>query len=126
MQLRRDVKTAFVELGYLIKEGSTTALASHNNILYQQRRRFTNMYTTVTCLACITHPPEHMLRCGHSICDRCVVVNDEGAFPDCSGCVVKQCPLCFQRIKNDVTIKPPMAGIRVGSLDGGGMRALII
>ena len=81
MQFRRNGKTAFVEQGYLIKEGFTTPFASHNHILYQQRRRFTNMYTTVTCLECIIHPPEHMLGCGHSICDRCVVGNDVGAFP---------------------------------------------
>lgn len=125
-QLQLDVKNAFVELAYLVKEGSTTALSSHKNILYQNRRRFANMHTIRTCLACLAQQPSHILRCGHAVCDRCIIVNDEGPFQDCSRHVIKQCPLCFQRVNNDVTIKPATAGVRVGSFDGGGMRALVI
>lgn len=65
VQLRLDVRNAFVELGYRVKENSTTALFSHKNILYQQRRRFMNMYTTSICLACLQ--PQHTLRCSHSL-----------------------------------------------------------
>ncbi|CAN9415920.1 unnamed protein product [Alternaria alternata] len=76
-----------------------------------------------TCLCCLMRPPEHVLRCGHVLCTECVK-----AFGTVRNYTMemKECPLhiddCNWKNSWRIRIKPDFAGVRILSLDGGGIR----
>jgi hypothetical protein len=78
-----------------------------------------------TCLCCLMRPPEHVLRCGHVLCTECVK-----AFGTVRNCTMemKKCPLhidgCKWKNPCRIRIKPDFAGVRILSLDGGGIRGI--
>jgi patatin-like phospholipase/acyl hydrolase len=78
-----------------------------------------------TCLCCLMRPPEHVLRCGHVLCAECV-----RAFGTVGSCTIemKECPLhiddCNWTHPFRIRTKPDFAGVRILSLDGGGIRGI--
>ncbi|CAN9422509.1 unnamed protein product [Alternaria alternata] len=78
-----------------------------------------------TCLCCLMRSPEHVLRCGHVLCTECVK-----AFGTVRNCTMemKECPLhiddCNWRSPWRIRMKPDFAGVRILSLDGGGIRGI--
>lgn len=81
------------------------------------------------CFSCLISTPEHPLPCGHVLCTPCVK-----AFGTSSGRTLidmKYCPL-HENDKNSyfgfswpIAVKPHGAGLRILTLDGGGIRAII-
>ena len=69
------------------------------------------------CLVCVWNSPTVPLVCGHCLCPGCF-----GKYANVSPCL---CPLCTQQTKRALQEVPKSAGIRVLSLDGGGVRAVI-
>ncbi|KAF2441827.1 hypothetical protein P171DRAFT_418623 [Karstenula rhodostoma CBS 690.94] len=83
-----------------------------------------------TCFCCLRELAEHALPCGHVLCTPCIKGYGK-PHSDLSGSfTVASCPLHeFDTIFPeawDVHFKPPLAGVRVLSLDGGGMRGIVI
>lgn len=83
------------------------------------------------CYACLFGRPEYMLPCGHIICVGCLQEFDQSSsewkYPGVAR--HEECVLCAAKeTKGWPYIKkyrPELAGIRVLSLDGGGVRAII-
>ena len=83
-----------------------------------------------TCLSCLSNNPEHLLACKHVLCSTCVAKFDisRGNEHSTSVCIT-ECP--FGCISNGPGwpwisyMKPPSAGVRVLSLDGGGVRGIL-
>ena len=72
-----------------------------------------------TCISCLCQTPEKVLSCGHAICDTDVRCLGER-------CKEEKCPFCgIMNECSPIGLIPPTAGIRVLSLDGGGMRGII-
>ncbi|KAL6917194.1 hypothetical protein FSST1_008689 [Fusarium sambucinum] len=82
-----------------------------------------------TCLICLNGAPEHSLPCGHIICRSCA--RDVGN-PTSGGFLrLKECPLHVHQ--KDLWLqgwagfdKPSQAGLRILSLDGGGIKGVVI
>lgn len=70
------------------------------------------------CLVCLMGMASHALKCGHVICTDCA--KSFGTTTILTVTKVVQCPLLCTKLKDGklVTIKPPLAGIRVLSIDG--------
>ncbi|KAG5797164.1 hypothetical protein H9Q69_003773 [Fusarium xylarioides] len=86
---------------------------------------------TTFCLGCLFGRPEYRLPCEHVICETCVEDFDDTAvdkrYP---GRVMhKRCIICDSSSSDKwpfvTTMRPPLCGLRVLSLDGGGVRGII-
>ncbi|KYG40789.1 hypothetical protein M433DRAFT_8482 [Acidomyces richmondensis BFW] len=73
------------------------------------------------CLLCLASPPENVLKCAHSLCDQCVVRTGQ-PLPYHEYLFRVQCPLCTDMSTTKISLRPPTAGIRAWSMDGGGIR----
>ncbi|KAI9691461.1 MAG: hypothetical protein M1822_007532 [Bathelium mastoideum] len=79
-----------------------------------------------TCYCCLMEVPEHPLQCGHVLCTRCVKAY--GHQHDSHSMLMDYCPLhSTQRFDRPwiIHFKPDYAGVRILTLDGGGMRGIL-
>lgn len=101
------------------------ALQLHEANIVKLRSTWSTSHTNQCCLVCIFDKPEHMLECGHSICDNCArtfgraVAQFEYTFK------IQACMLRGSHSKLEICLKPPTAGIRVLCIDGGGVRGVV-
>ncbi|KAI1264025.1 hypothetical protein F5Y18DRAFT_418041 [Xylariaceae sp. FL1019] len=90
------------------------------------------------CLGCLFNPAQYTLNCGHIFCRECVL--DFGCRKQPCEVVLSSCPLAgseqsCQRsdiaairtmpVPTHLTLEPAYAGLRILSLDGGGIRGIM-
>lgn len=83
------------------------------------------MKSNATCLFCLVHPPQHVLPCGHSMCDECVYKFGAPSFSLEYRYCVSQCVFCHHDGELLIRLKPPTSGCRYIGIDGGGTRGVI-
>lgn len=86
------------------------------------------IFSTKTCLYCLQAVPDHVLPCCHAFCPRCIqeLAQPSRAF-ECAFDVTA-CPLCGTTFSpmHQVQLKPRCAGIRMLTLDGGGIKGIVL
>lgn len=90
-------------------------------------RLWSNIQSYKTCFTCLRMIPDHALPCGHALCENCA--KDFGTPSQSHESVVEieKCVLCLQTWaeKQLVRTKPRCAGVRILTLDGGGVRGAL-
>ncbi|ETI24750.1 hypothetical protein G647_04120 [Cladophialophora carrionii CBS 160.54] len=117
-------------------ETRQATLQAHSKLLqsiyrggYPTRDKAAEFQLNSICVACLCNPPQHQLGCGHILCTDCV--KDFGQ-QDGRSVKILGCPLHdnFQKnsptgITTDVELAPAFSGLRVLTLDGGGIRGIV-
>lgn len=108
------------------------ALKLHLNIVNNEAKAgfWTKVYSSNTCYGCLCCSPQYVLPCGHAFCEDCV--RDFGERGDQGGSTTifthDDCLLCGSGDQRGwpwkVHLKPKSAGVRLLSLDGGGVRGV--
>lgn len=97
----------------------------HEDNLKHQNKYWGWLKSNETCFVCIRRSPEHVLPCGHSICDICVKIFGEVSMSAEEEYIVTGCTLCGAEKSLTVRMKPATCAARVLSIDGGGPRGVI-
>jgi hypothetical protein len=97
----------------------------HRHNLKSLGQDWTGVKTNQTCLSCLRRKPEHVLHCGHAMCDTCVCIFGKAMQGveyhfELFGCIV-----CQSDSQLTVRLKPPTAGTRLLTVDGGGIRGAV-
>ena len=110
-----------------MKYGEQTAVALRRQSLERNRQYWKLLRSNADCFICLQRKPEHVMGCGHSICDPCVTIR--GFSQPTRGREyhydVATCPQCGTDISFQARIVPPTCGIRFLAIDGGGSRGIV-
>ncbi|KAF1844020.1 FabD/lysophospholipase-like protein [Cucurbitaria berberidis CBS 394.84] len=81
------------------------------------------------CFCCLLRPPEHALPCGHVLCTQCIMIYGHPRPGSRTEIQIEYCPLEVQTVRASqpwrVHLKPDAAGVRILTLDGGGIRGIV-
>jgi hypothetical protein len=82
-----------------------------------------------TCFTCLQSVPDHVLSCGHGYCPNCVREFGQKSNYYEYGLTMDHCILCQTEWHDEhnqlIRLKPKCAGVRILTLDGGGVRGII-
>ena len=117
----REIVTSM--FGFMTEQG-IPAHSFHFSSLRKRTVRWDLLKSNRTCLSCIRRTPEHVLSCGHALCDTCVRIFGAHIPGSEYRYQVVECILCGLGTMTK-TLKPPTAGARILSIDGGGVRGVV-
>lgn len=110
------------------------AIKCHRETLHNRSNElyWTTIFSPNSCFVCLCCSPQYILPCGHALCEDCVRDFDQGASNQMRSTIMTHpsCILCGARASENgwpwkIRLKPKSAGVRLLSLDGGGVRGII-
>ncbi|RAH87599.1 FabD/lysophospholipase-like protein [Aspergillus japonicus CBS 114.51] len=109
----------------VMKYEDRTSSQIHRQHLQSLEGYWLSIMSNETCLLCIRRSPEHVMSCGHSICDTCTEIYGEKVPHIDHAFTIQNCLYCRKARSLMIKLKPPTAAARVLSIDGGGPRGII-
>ena len=105
--------------------GFETSVQIHINNIKSFPLQWNQLQSRKTCLWCLRRRPEHVLTCEHAICDTYVAIFGHPITGKESRFEIERCILCLTRGTLLAKPKPAIAGARIFSIDGGGVRGVV-
>ena len=105
--------------------GFETSVQLHANNIRSLAMQWCQLKSNRTCFFCLRRKPEHVLTCEHTVCDICVILFGLPVAQKEYHYDIEACILCCTKGRLVAKVKPPTAGARILSIDGGGVRGVI-
>ena len=125
VEFTTTVKAFFIQLSKDINGDTLTSINVRRQFLRDSFPLWRAIRTNATCLFCTSQKPEHSLACGHAMCDKCLMNFGEMVPAYDYRFSISSCLLCNRTLDLVAKIKPPTAGIRILTIDGGGICGVI-
>ena len=110
-----------------MKYGGQSAAALRQQSLERNSQFWQLLKSNVDCFICLQRRPEHLMECGHGICDTCISIpifsTPTKGREYCYD--ISICPQCQTRICFQARTLPPTSRVRFLGIDGGGSRGVI-
>lgn len=109
------------------RPSAADVLGHRAEVLRGLDNNWAGIHSYKTCFTCLSCVPDHVLPCGHAFCEGCVhdfgeLTEDTKAEVVIASCVWCKMAFCPAQV---VQTKPLCAGIRILTLDGGGIRGIL-
>ncbi|KAJ5255846.1 hypothetical protein N7505_010997 [Penicillium chrysogenum] len=112
----------------LYKRFSENAVSSAN-LRKEQLKSFSGqlcrMRSSRICLVCLLRSAQHVLACGHTVCDRCAQIFGSPISGLEYQFTIKGCLYCLYQRPLVVDVLPPTMSPAILAIDGGGVRGVI-
>jgi hypothetical protein len=102
---------------------------SSANLRKEQLKSFSGqlcrMRSSRICLVCLLRSAQHVLACGHTVCDRCAQIFGSPTSGLEYQFTIKGCLYCLYQRPLVVDVLPPTMSPAILAIDGGGVRGVI-
>ncbi|PVH95425.1 FabD/lysophospholipase-like protein [Periconia macrospinosa] len=125
---RRFVFTVLTELRniFIDPDQTLSAADAHRRNLQKIQTHLTRFKSHRSCFCCLMRMPEKAMVCGHTFCDACIKIYGRRSHSEKHTFELSECMLCgVSYVNSTFRLVPPTAGIRVLTLDGGGVRGTV-
>jgi hypothetical protein len=122
-----EIETHVISMFSDMKSSHQSAAAMRQQSLNRNCQYWRLLKSNIDCFICLQRKPEHVMECGHGICDICVS-NSSFSTPTVGKEYhydINTCPQCRSSIHFQARILPPTCRMRFLSIDGGGSRGVV-